>query len=225
MTRAPDTLESLHDGFAFGILHRRPAGECRGGVVLLHEIFGLDGYMRADAERYATAGFEVIAPSLFDRASPGFAAAHDPAGIKEGFRLVQQTALDAAMGDISACVQELRRRGPAYMVGYCYGGRLVWQASAQIAGVRAAACYYGQIAPLAELAPHCPVICHFARKDGHIDADATHAAISAAHPEIPFHIYENSGHGFNNDGAVDADPADATLARARTLALFAAHAD
>lgn len=225
MIQAMETLESPHDGFAFGILHRQPVGARKGGVVILQEIFGLDAYMRADAGRYAAAGFEVIAPSLFDRTSRGFMAAHDPAGIAEGFRLVQQTAPEGAIGDIAACVAVLRLRGPVYLVGYCYGGRLAWQASAQIEGVSAASCYYGQIAPLAELAPRCPTICHFGRKDGHIDAAATQAAINAVHPDLPVYIYENSGHGFNNDGAPDADPADAALARARTMALFAACPD
>jgi len=224
MTRL-ESLPSLHDGFAFQILHLRPAGERRGGVVLLQEIFGLDANLRADAARYAETGFEVIAPSLFDRASPGFAAAHDDAGIAEGMRLVGLTSDDAAMGDIAACVAALRPRGPVFVIGYCYGGRLAWQAATQVEGIGAASCYYGQIAPLARLAPRCPVICHFGCKDGHIDAEATRAAIGAAHPDVPVHIYENSGHGFNNDGAPDADPADAALARARTLALFAANAD
>ena len=46
---------------------------------------------------------------------------------------------------------------------------------------------------------------------------------AAAHPETPVHIYENSGHGFNNDGRPDSDPDDAALARRRTLDLFLAN--
>ena len=37
------------------------------------------------------------------------------------------------------------------------------------------------------------------------------------------YIYEDAGHGFNNDGRPGADPADARLARERTLALFEAN--
>ena len=49
------------------------------------------------------------------------------------------------------------------------------------------------------------------------------AKVAAAHPDVPVHIYEGSGHGFNNDGVEAQDPADAALARERTLALFQAH--
>ena len=47
--------------------------------------------------------------------------------------------------------------------------------------------------------------------------------IKAAHPEVPVYIYENSGHGFNNDGRPDSDADDAKLARERTLELFEAN--
>jgi carboxymethylenebutenolidase len=39
---------------------------------------------------------------------------------------------------------------------------------------------------------------------------------------VAVHIYENSGHGFNNDGRPDSHPTDARLARERTIALFEA---
>jgi carboxymethylenebutenolidase len=47
--------------------------------------------------------------------------------------------------------------------------------------------------------------------------------VKAAHPDVAVHIYENSGHGFNNDGRPDSDLDDAELARERSLALFQAH--
>ncbi|MFV4649072.1 dienelactone hydrolase family protein, partial [Mycobacterium tuberculosis] len=45
----------------------------------------------------------------------------------------------------------------------------------------------------------------------------------AAHADVPVYIYEGSGHGFNNDGVEAQDPADAALARRRTLEWFEAH--
>ena len=53
---------------------------------------------------------------------------------------------------------------------------------------------------------------------------AIKAAIAAHHPDVPVYIYEGSGHGFNNDGVPAQDPADAKLARERTLAFFLAQA-
>ena len=94
--------------------------------------------------------------------------------------------------------------------------------SCAIHGVQAAvSCYYGgHITKMLHSAPKCPVICHFGYKDAHIPAEETKAAIQAAYPQVPVYLYENSGHGFNNDGTPSSDPGDVALARKRTLELF-----
>ena len=67
------------------------------------------------------------------------------------------------------------------------------------------------------------MIVHLGRKDGHIPADTVKDKLAEAQPDVPVFVYENSGHGFNNDGRPDADLDDAKLARQRSLALFQAH--
>jgi carboxymethylenebutenolidase len=49
------------------------------------------------------------------------------------------------------------------------------------------------------------------------------AKLAEEQPQVPVYIYENSGHGFNNDGRPDSDADDAKLARERTLELFEAN--
>jgi carboxymethylenebutenolidase len=218
------TLTSAIDGFAFTAAHALPQGERKGGIVVIQEIFGLDQYVRADVDRWAALGFEVLAPSIFDRAEPGFVAEHDPQGFQTGVAYVGKVGLDAMLSDIQACIDELAPRGPVFAVGYCLGGSLVWLAAGKLKGLAAGSAYYGSmIAANADLALNAPVVVHLGRKDGHIPADAVKAAVEAAHPEAPVHIYENSGHGFNNDGRPDSDLADAQDARAKTLAFFQAH--
>ncbi|MDR3513637.1 MAG: dienelactone hydrolase family protein [Caulobacteraceae bacterium] len=212
------------DGFAFGALHAEPKGARRGGVIVIQEIFGIDEYVQADVERWAGLGFEALAPSMYDRIEPGFVVGHDEAGMKAAIATVTQAKPEHALADIAACIAYLAPRGPVFIVGYCYGGTMVWHAAARLDGLAAGSSYYGGgVAGAAELNPKCPVICHFGRKDGHIPADEVKDKIKAAHPEIPVYVYENSGHGFNNAGRPDADPDDAQLARERTLALFEQH--
>jgi carboxymethylenebutenolidase len=218
------TLTSPHDGFPFEALHAAPQGGRRGGVVVIQEIFGLDQYVLADVARWAALGFEVLAPSMFDRGQPGFTAEHDPGGVAAGVKLAMANGPDNAMSDIQACVDAMKDSGPVFIVGYCYGGTMVWLAASRVKGLAAGSSYYGgQVAGMAGLPLHCPVIVHLGRKDGHIPADEVKAKIAAAHPEVPVHIYEASGHGFNNDGRPDSDLEDAKLARQRTLALFEAN--
>ena len=218
------TLTAGHDGFAFTALHAQPEGPRKGGVIVIQEIFGLDRYVREDVARWAALGFEVIAPSMFDRQEKGFTAEHDPAGFESGVKYAMANGPENAMGDLQACIDVLGQRGPVFMVGYCYGGTMTWLAASRCTGLSAGSSYYGsQVGGMAKFALSCPVIVHLGRKDGHIPADEVKTAIEAAHPEVPVYIYENSGHGFNNDGRPDSDLADAELARERTLALFLAN--
>jgi carboxymethylenebutenolidase len=212
------------DGFEFGAYHAQAEGRRRGGVVVIQEIFGIDQYVRADVERWAAAGFEAIAPAMYDRTHPGLDVGHDEAGMAVAMAARQGADVDTGIADLTACVKFLSARGPVFMVGYCFGGAMTWQAAGRIKGITAASSYYGgAVAASAGLTPKCPTICHFGRKDAHIPAEEVKAAINAAQPQVAVYIYENSGHGFNNDGRPDSDPADAALARQRTLELFAAN--
>lgn len=218
------TLTSVHDGFEFTALHAQPQGPRRGGVIVVQEIFGLDRYVREDVARWAALGFEVLAPSMFDRQERGFVAEHDPEGLEKGRAAATANGFDNPIGDIQACIDHLKARGPVFLTGYCYGGSIAWMAASRCTGLAAAASYYGSmVAGLSALPLACPVIIHLGRQDRHILAEGVAAAVREAHPDVPVHIYEASGHGFNNDGRPDSDPADARLARERTLALFEAH--
>ena len=217
-------LKSNIDGFEFDALHAEAEGHRKGGIVIIQEIFGLDQYVQEDVARWAAKGFEAIAPSMFDRQKPGFTAAHDDAGMQEGVKFAMANGMDNPVSDVQACIDALKDKGPVFIVGYCYGGTVVWRAASLCEGLAAGSAYYGgQIGGMVDLKLNCPVICHFGRKDAHIPADETKAKIEAAHPEVPVYIYENSGHGFNNDGRPDSDAADAELARKRSVDLFEAN--
>ena len=217
-------LSAPHDGFSFTALHADAHGARRGGVIVIQEIFGLDRYVHEDVARWSALGFEALAPSMFDRQEPGYTAGHDPDGFQTGVKYATANGPDNAMGDIAACVAHLAPRGPVFIVGYCYGGTMAWLAASRVAGLAAASSYYGGgVAGMAGLPLQCPVIVHLGRKDGHIPADEVKAKVAEAHPDVAVHIYEGSGHGFNNDGVEAQDPADAALARDRTLALFKAN--
>ena len=197
----------------------------RAGVgVVIDSNRDLDQYVQADVARWEARGYEVLAPSMYDRQEPGFTAGHDEAGMQQAVKYAMANGPDNAMSDIQACVDFLAPRGPVFIVGYCYGGTMVWLAASRCKGLSAGSSYYGgQVAGMAALPLSCPVEIHLGRKDSHIPCDDVKARVQAAHPEVPVYIYEASGHGFNNDGRPDSDPGDAELARQRTVALFEAN--
>ena len=213
---------TAEDGFEFGALHAEAQGRRRGGVIVIQEIFGIDQYVRADVERWAERGYEALAPSMYDRVTPNFECTHED--MQTAIATVGKAKPEDALADIQACINYLKPRGPVFIVGYCYGGTMVWQAAGRLDGLAAGSSYYGGGVPAAvDLTPKCPVICHFGRKDGYIPADDVKAKLASVHPDVAVYIYEKSGHGFNNDGRPDSDPGDAKLARERTLALFEAN--
>ena len=174
------------DGFEFSALHAGPDGKRRGGVIVIQEIFGIDQYVRADVARWAALGFEALAPAMYDRTNPGLDVGHDEAGMAAAFAAVRQAKPADALADIAACVAYLAPRGPVFIVGYCYGGAMVWQAAGRLDGLSAGSSYYGGgVAGAADLTPKCPVICHFGRKDAHIPADEVKATLAKAQPGVP----------------------------------------
>ena len=159
------------DGFAFAAYHALPPGPCKGGVIVIQEIFGIDEHVRRDVDRWADLGFEALAPSMYDRLEPGFIAAHDPAGMAAGIAHARATPMDQAMGDIAACRDKLAHNGRVFIVGYCYGGSLAWIAAAKVPGLSGASSYYGSLVKdNAALPLLCPVIVHLGRKDTGIPA-------------------------------------------------------
>lgn len=210
------------DGFEFSAYHEPAFTPRQGGVVVIQEIFGIDRHVRADVERWAKAGYEAIAPSLYDRREWGFTAEHDAAGLQAGIAHALATPLDQALADVAGCRDFLKTRGEKVcIVGYCYGGSLAWLAAGRLDGIAAASSYYGSLVQAnAALQPKCPVIIHLGRTDPGIPADEVAAAVHAHHPQTPVYIYEGAGHGFKNESPERYNAEAADLARRRTLDLF-----
>ena len=214
------SLTSAGDGFAFGAYHARHDDARRGGLVLIHEIFGVTDHIRELADGFAADGYETIAPSLFDRQEPGFAAGYDADGLARGRRYSEAAPWDEVAADLSASIAALKP--PVFVAGYCWGGAATWLAAARCDGLAAASSFYGRRIPeLIDETPRCPIILHFGRRDPTIPA-ATVEAIGARYPELPIYLYD-AGHGFASDRRADDAPDCARLARLRTLQLFALH--
>lgn len=211
-------LTSGADGFEFGAYHAPHEDARRGGLVLIQEIFGVTDHIRELADGYAADGYETIAPSLYDRRKPGFAASYDQADVAEGVRLSQETPWDEVAGDLAAVVAALKP--PVFVAGYCWGGSATWLAACRVEGLAAASSFYGRRIPeLLDETPKCPIILHFGRKDASIPMEVVER-IREAHPDVPTYVYD-AGHGFFSDRRTDYDADSARLARLRTLQLFA----
>jgi len=215
------------DGVTFPAYVAQPAGQPRGAVVVLQEIFGVNAHIRAVADGYAAAGYLAVAPSTFHRVKQGVELGYAPDDMSAGMALkatVEALPEPGVLQDIQAAIDHAAQAGKVGVVGYCWGGLLTWRTACLLHGVSAAVPYYGGgITAPAEIArtPKCPVLAHFGEKDHWIPLDGV-AAFQKAHPEVETHIYP-ANHGFNCDHRGAYDAAAASLARERTLAFFAKH--
>ena len=217
-------VRSVKDGFAFRAYHVPAKGARKGGLVLVQEIFGVTDHIRQLCDEYAADGYEVLSPSLYDRQERGFEADYTPDGIAAAMKLRDGHDMADSIGDVQSCIDRFREASsdPVYITGYCYGGSVAWVAACRCKYLAAASGYYGRaIVDYLDETPRCPVMLHFGRTDASIPLEFVDR-IEAAHPQVQVFRYD-AGHGFNSDRRKDYDMASAELARARTLAHFAAH--
>ena len=215
------------DGTVVPAYEARPAGQPRGAVVVIQEIFGVNSHIRSVADGYAAEGYLAVAPAAFHRVKPGVELGYSEADMGEGFGY--KTAVEAlpapgVLQDIQATIDHAARAsgGKVGIVGYCWGGLLTWRSACLLKGLSAAAPYYGGgVTTPEETArqPQVPVLAHFAEEDKWIPLDSV-AAFQKAHPEVEVHTYA-AHHGFNCDQRGAWHAPSARLARERTLAFFA----
>jgi len=212
------------DGGRFGAYVAQPSQPNGHAVVLLQEIFGVTSAIRKVADRYADAGYLVLAPDLFWRLEPGIELSHSREDIQRAMSLLEQFDTDRGLSDIRATADHIRQRpgftGKVAVAGLCMGGRLAYLACAR-PGFDAGLAFYGvgiekDLDQAASLV--CPLMLHFGRQDDYVPPKAQ-AAITAAleaQPLATLHFYEDAGHGFYTRGK----PEDIALAHQRSLAFL-----
>lgn len=212
----------------FGVFEARPApgAAIHGGIVLIQEIFGVNGHIRDLARRYAERGFLTWAPAYFDHIEKGVELGYDPEVFPKARELVSKLGWDQAVEDTRLTAEGLRRELPASRngiatVGFCWGGSVAWLSATRLGEtINAAVGYYGrQIWDFRNEAPTVPVLLHYGEHDHGIPMSNVND-VKQAHPEIPVYTYD-AGHGFNCDQRKDFSPQASKLADERTMGFLA----
>jgi carboxymethylenebutenolidase len=212
------------DGHAFSAYESRPDGPARGGLVVLQEIFGVTAHLRRVCDDFATHGYHVVAPALYDRIRPGIVLGDSPEEHAAAREFRGKVAWDAVLNDVAAVRDHLSDSGKKVAtLGYCWGGTISWRAATQLDGIAAAVCYYAtHMKPFVAEKPKCPVLMHFGESDPIAtlaDAGAVRAAQGA---QVEIQVYP-AGHGFNRDEIPAFHAPSAALALRRSLDFLSAH--
>ena len=209
------------DGHTFSAYLAKPEGAARGGVVVVQEVYGVTGHIERVSDQYAAQGYLAVAPALFDRQQRGVNLPYDADGLAKGLGYAQKADRAGLIADLSAAVDVVAHAGPVGMVGYCWGGAVVYLAGCKT-NIAAGVVYYGGgITRLLDDTPRCPMLFHFGEKDTHIPLTDVEK-IRTAFPQGEYHLYA-AGHGFNCPARDSFNAAAAHLALKRTLDFFRKH--
>ena len=220
---------SAADGGEFNAYLALPAAGPAPLIVMLHEIFGVTGWVTETADLFATRGYTVAAPDMFWRLEPNFTADHrDSSSRDKGLRYRGMIDRDKAVEDIAALIAHLKTlpgyNGKTGVTGFCMGGTLTYLAAARLP-IDAAVVYYGtEVQRFLDEGSNisCPTVLHMGDTDEHVPLDLARTIIEALNPNpnITFHMYE-AGHAFSNTHRPDHfDQTASDSAHTRTFAMF-----
>jgi carboxymethylenebutenolidase len=206
-----------------------PAAGRKPGVLILSEMFGLNGPMRDFARHYAGQGHPALVPDLFWRTETPGGLDYDEKGFALAWARIEDFDVDTCAKDMRTAAAALRKQpscnGKVVALGFCMGGRLAFVAAAR-SGVDAAIGLYGlDISKhLGEVpAIKVPTHLHYGDNDQHVPRAEIEAVAkgTAANPKITIYRYAEAGHSFFNKVRPTYDPAAAAVAATRIDAVLA----
>jgi len=222
-----------------------PTGEPRGGLVLIHEIWGLVDHITDVADRFAAEGYLVIAPDILSNAgvSPEVGdelqrlVFHSDEKTRTEAQPVLREKLAAsnapeyaewAVAALASAVDYLATQpgvGTRIAVtGFCFGGGYSFALAAADPRIRAAVPFYGYPPEPASVATiGCPVLAFYGDDDQRLMSSLPALTATMADAGVAFtaQTYEGAGHAFFNDtNSITYDPDAAADSFARALAFL-----
>lgn len=221
----------------------RPAeGNPRAAVLVLPEVFGVNGWVRSVAERLAAEGYGALAMPIFARTAPDFETGYDEAGLLQGREHRDTLTADGLLADARRAIAWLQvqpglgDKGVG-CVGFCFGGHLALiaatlpevAATCDFYGARVSSFRPGGGAPTLELlsAIGGNLLCFCGDQDPLMppeELDAIEVAIAAAQhsgKERRMILAPGAGHGYMCEARGDFHPQAAQQGWSEMLGLFA----
>ena len=221
-------------GGAIPAYRARPAAKRNAPVILVvQEIFGVHEHIKDICRRFAKLGYYAIAPSLYARyGDPG---KYDMAHLDQLMNdIVRKVPDSEVMSDLDSTTAFAGSEGADAqklgIIGFCWGGRIVWLYAAHSASLKAGVAFYGPLRgePNAlrphtaiDLAPQvrAPVLGQYGGLDKGItaaDIDAMRAALGPS-GKSRIDVFADAQHGFFADYRPSYNEVDAKLAWTHAL--------
>src|SRR4029453_18991581 len=94
------------DGHALDAYLAEPKEQANGGIVVVQEIFGVTNHIKRVADQFASHGYRVIAPAMFDRVERNVTLAYSE--IEKGRVYMRKLVWPNTLADVATAVNEAR---------------------------------------------------------------------------------------------------------------------
>lgn len=223
------TIKATDGAGSFDAYIARPKAKNAPALIMVQEIFGVNGEMRKKCDAWAEKGYIAIAPDLFWRQEPGVDITdQSKEEWDKAFKLMNGFDIDLGITDLKATLDYIREdegcNGKVGTIGYCLGGKLTYLMACR-SDIDAAVSYYGVgiDGMLGEsVSIQKPLMLHIAEEDEYVSKDAQAkiiAGLSDKH-DVTTHSYKGVNHAFSRLNGVHFDQEAATLANQRTDAFI-----
>ncbi len=168
------------------------------GLVLVHELFGLDDEMRRHADRLAGMGYLVLAPDLVARGNRALCLARTMTALRRGRGRTFED-LDGARATLAG---DPRCTGDIGVIGFCMGGGFALLLAGR-PGWDVAVANYGVVPDAEVLEGACPVVASYGGRDLYLRGAARTLRTRLADAGVPHDVeeYPAAGHGFLNESS------------------------
>jgi carboxymethylenebutenolidase len=193
----------------------QPEDAAKGAMLVIHENRGLTDHIRSVASRLATDGYAALAIDLLSEEG-GTAALGEEGKVSAA---LGDASPERLVADMRAGLDELERRVPGAklgIVGFCFGGGMVWTLlDAGEPRLAAAIPFYGPAPSAPDFSGNeAAVLGVYAERDTRVNAtrDGAASALAAAGLEHELKTYPGVDHAFFNDTGGRYDPTQAAAA-------------
>lgn len=163
-------------------------GKHKRALIVLHEIYGVNEFIKNQCQRFTEAGYDVFCPNLIDK--PPFSyeesiEAYDFFAKNVGFDVYKK---------ISSIVAQLKEKyDQVFILGFSVGATIAWRCCENSLCSGIVACYGSRIRDYTDLTPACPTLLLFAKQDSF----DVHSTACKLRKKQRLSILEfDAGHGF-----------------------------
>jgi len=175
-------------------------------VIVVHEIFGMQDWVRGVADQLAKEGFIAVAPDLLSGKGPGGGGTEsmDSTAVGQAIRTLTTDIVLSQLNAVRAYALTIPSgNGKIASIGFCWGGQQSFAYALNQPALSAAVSYYGPMPTdgAAYAKAKAPILGLYGGSDMRVNANIPIASAQLRNLNVTYepHIFDNAGHGFLRD--------------------------